>query len=146
MADKARTYWHQLAPLGSIDLSNRRFSDLEVLYRVADGLVSDYSSCLVDFLLTGRPVASFAYDLDRYAQQERGLFHDLTKVLPGPVCRDFDELATALDEFFVKPDADAADDYRWRRRIFFDHVDDQASRRVVDRVRALYDLDVSTEP
>ena len=47
-----------------------------MLYRVADGLVSDYSSCLVDFLLTGRPVASFAYDLDRYSQQERGLFYD----------------------------------------------------------------------
>ena len=76
MADRARTYWHQLAPLGSIDLSNRRFPDLEVLYRVADGLVSDYSSCLVDFLLTGRPVASFAYDLDRYSEQERGLFYD----------------------------------------------------------------------
>ena len=55
MADRARTYWHQLAPLGSIDLSSRRFADLEVLYRAADGLVSDYSSCLVDFMLTGRP-------------------------------------------------------------------------------------------
>ena len=145
MADRARTYWHQLAPLGSIDLSNRRFSDLEVLYRVADGLVSDYSSCLVDFLLTGRPVASFAYDLDRYSQQERGLFHDLTKVLPGPVCRNFDELATALDEFFGEPDDTAAEDYAWRRRIFFDHVDDQASRRVVQRVKSLYDLAVSNE-
>ena len=40
MADQARSYWHQLAPLGSIDLSNRRFTDLEVLYRVAEGLVS----------------------------------------------------------------------------------------------------------
>lgn len=138
MADRARTYWHQLAPLGSIDLSNRRFPDLEVLYRVADGLVSDYSSCLVDFLLTGRPSASFAYDLDRYSQQERGLFYDLTKVLPGAVCRDFEELSTALEGFFTDQSADAAEDFEWRRRIFFDHVDDQASRRVVARVKALY--------
>lgn len=140
MADKARTYWHQLAPLGSIDVSNRKFADAEVLYRVAEGLVSDYSSCLVDFMLTGRPLASFAYDLDRYSQQERGLFYDLAKVLPGPVCRTFDELATALDGFFDAPQADALEDYAWRRRIFFDHVDDQASRRVVERVKALYDV------
>jgi CDP-glycerol glycerophosphotransferase (TagB/SpsB family) len=138
MADKARTYWHQLAPLGSIDLSNRRFPDLEILYRVADGLISDYSSCLIDFLLTGRPVASFAYDLDRYAQRERGLFYELEKVLPGPVCRTFDELADALAGFFEVPTPEAADEYAWRRRIFFDQVDDQASRRVVDRVKALY--------
>jgi CDP-glycerol glycerophosphotransferase (TagB/SpsB family) len=143
MADRARTYWHQLAPLGSIDLSNRTFPDLEVLYRVADGLVSDYSSCLVDFLLTGRPVASFAYDLDRYSQQERGLFYDLTKVLPGPVCRSFDDLAETLDEFFEEPCSDAAEEYAWRRRIFFDHVDDQASRRVVERVKSLYETTVT---
>lgn len=138
MADKARTYWHQLAPIGSIDLSNRRFPDLEVLYRVADGLISDYSSCLVDFLITGKPVASFAYDLDRYSQQERGLFHDLTKVLPGPICRSFAELADALEGFFEQRGPEAVEDYAWRRRIFFDHVDDQAARRVVDKVKGLY--------
>lgn len=141
MADKARTYWHQLAPLGSIDLSTRRFPDLEVLYRVADGLVSDYSSCMIDFMLTGRPLASFAYDLDRYSHRERGLFHDLTKVLPGPVCRTFSELSTALDGFFDEPAAEVSEDYAWRRRIFFDHVDDQAARRVVERVKSLYDPD-----
>ena len=140
MADRARTYWHQLAPLGSIDLSSRRFPSLEVLYRAADGLVSDYSSCLVDFLLTGRPVASFAYDLDRYSQQERGLFHDLAKVIPGPVCRTFDELSNALDGIFGTPDDEAVDDYAWRRRIFYDHIDDLASQRLVTRVKALYEL------
>lgn len=138
MADEARTYWHQLAPLGSVDLSNRRYPDLEVLYRVASGLVSDYSSCLVDFMLTGRPLASFAYDLDRYANEERGLFYDLDRVLPGAVCRTFDELATTLDDFFTEPDAATLEEHSWRRRIFHDHLDDGATRRVVERVKALY--------
>lgn len=138
MADEARTYWHQLAPLGSVDLSNRRYPDLEVLYRVASGLVSDYSSCLVDFMLTGRPLASFAYDLDHYANEERGLFYDLDKVLPGAVCRTFDELAEALDGFFEAPDPATAEEHAWRRRIFHDHVDAGASRRVVERVKAWY--------
>ena len=138
MADRARTYWHQLAPLGSIDLSTRRFSDLEVLYRVADGLISDYSSCMIDFTLTGRPVASFAYDLDHATSAEHPLFYDLTKVLPGSVCRTFPELMTALDGFFDDRNAEAIEDYAWRRRIFFDHVDDQAAGRVVERVKALY--------
>jgi CDP-glycerol glycerophosphotransferase (TagB/SpsB family) len=138
MADRAHTYSTMLAPLGPIDLSSRRYPDLEVLYRVADGLVSDYSSCLVDFLLTGRPVVSFAYDLDRYSAQERGLFYDLEKVLPGPVCRSFDELLAGLHGIFQERTEEQREEYEWRRRLFFDHVDDRASSRVVERVRAWY--------
>jgi CDP-glycerol glycerophosphotransferase (TagB/SpsB family) len=137
MADRSRTYTQQLAPLAPIDLSSRRYPDLEVLYAVADGLVSDYSSCLVDFMLTGKPVISFAYDLDRYVAEERGLFYDLEQVLPGPVCRTVDDLVTALDGVFAPrtPEQDA--EYDWKRRIFFEHLDDGNARRVVDRVRTL---------
>ena len=89
MADQARIYSSLLGPLDPVNLSSRRYPDLEVLYGAADALVSDYSSCLVDFMLTGKPVISFAYDLDRYATEERGLFYDLHQVLPGPVAKDF---------------------------------------------------------
>ncbi|SFC43104.1 CDP-glycerol glycerophosphotransferase, TagB/SpsB family [Nocardioides terrae] len=138
MADKAHTYSTMLAPLDPIDLSSRRYPDLEVLYRVADALISDYSSCLVDFMLTGRPVMSFAYDYERYANAERGLFYDLDKVLPGPVCRTFDELAGALDRVFVDRTPAEVEEYEWKRRIFFDHVDDRAGARVVERVKEWY--------
>lgn len=138
MADRAHTYSRMLAPLDPINLSSRRFPDLEVLYRAADVLVSDYSSCLVDFLLTGRPVISFAYDYDNYAHQERGLFYDLPSVLPGPLTRTFDELLTALDDSLRDLDADEREVYEWKRRVFFDHLDAGASRRVVARVKALY--------
>lgn len=137
MADRARSYWHQLAPLGSLDVSSRRYPDLEVMYRAADGLVSDYSSCLVDFMLTGRPVASFAYDLDHYSHEERGLFYDLRQVLPGPVCETFDELIRSMETFFDVPDARQQEEYAWRRRLFFDHIDDGAAARVVERVTSL---------
>lgn len=141
MADKAKTYAKLLEPVGTIDLSSARYPDLEVLYRVADALVSDYSSCLVDFMLTGRPVISFAYDYDRYANQERGLFYQLDRVLPGPVCQTFDEFETALDDVFrPRTDREVAE-YDWRRRFFFDHVDDQSARRVTQRVKGLYGVD-----
>ena len=138
MADRAGTYARALASLDPIDLSSRRYPDLEVLYRAADALLSDYSSCLVDFMLTGKPVVSFAYDLDRYSSQERGLFYDLEEVLPGPVCRTFEELSGALDRVFEQPTPEQSEDYAWRRSLFFDHLDDQASWRVVTRVKGLY--------
>lgn len=138
MADRAHTYSRMLAPLDPIDLSARRYPDIEMLYRVADGLVTDYSSCAVDFLLTGKPVISFAYDYDRYVNEERGLFYDLEKVLPGPVCRDFAQLAEGLDDVFVERTPSELEEYAWRRRRFFDHFDDRNARRVVQRVKGLY--------
>jgi hypothetical protein len=138
MADKAHTYSQMLASLGPINLSARRYPDLEPLYRVADALVSDYSSCLVDFQLTGKPVISFAYDYDHYVNVERGLFYDLEKVLPGPVCRDFDSLTAALEQVFEELTAEQTEDYAWRRSLFFDHLDDRNAARVVRRVKELY--------
>jgi len=137
MADQARIYSSLLGPLGPVNLSSRRYPDLEVLYGAADALVSDYSSCLVDFMLTGKPVISFAYDLDRYSTQERGLFYDLDQVLPGPVARDFDQLATALDAVFTPRTPAQDEEYDWKRRVFFEHLDDGNARRVVTRVREL---------
>ncbi len=142
MADRGHAYMEQLSRLGVLDLSSRRWPNVEVLYRVGAALVSDYSSCMVDFLLTGRPVVSFAYDLDRYANRERGLFYDLEQVLPGPVCRTFNELATALEDAVTMPLA-VDEDYTWKRRFFFDHIDDTNAWRVVRAVRDLYRMDLA---
>lgn len=136
MADSAHAYRAQLAPLGVLDLSSRRYPNIEVLYRQASMLVTDYSSCAIDFMLTGRPSVSFAYDLAHYAGTERGLFYDLEHVFPGPVCRDFAALCTVLERFGdgrLEPPADLD----LRRRTFFDHLDDGSAWRVVGRVRAL---------
>ena len=138
LADHARTYAAALGSIGALDLPPSRFPDVETVYRVASSLVTDYSSALVDFLLTGRPVVSFAYDHDGHAQAGRGLFYDLETVLPGPVCRDFDELTKALDVLFEARDDEWRDDYEWKRSLFFDHVDDQSAWRVVKRVKSLY--------
>jgi CDP-glycerol glycerophosphotransferase (TagB/SpsB family) len=82
-------------------------------------------------------VISFAYDHDQYANSERGLFYDLDHVFPGPVCRDFAELAAALERTFGDETHDQ-DDFLLRRRVFFDHIDDLNAWRVVSNVKALY--------
>jgi CDP-glycerol glycerophosphotransferase (TagB/SpsB family) len=138
MADLARSYSRSLEGVGALDLSSRFFPNVEVLYRVGAAMVTDYSSCVVDFLLTGKPVVSFAYDYDHYANIERGLFYDLEKVLPGPVCRDFASFSTALDQLFEPPGPRRWEDYAWKRSLFFDHQDDQNAWRVVKRVKLSY--------
>ncbi len=138
MADKARVYGSALGTIGALDLSDARFEDVEVLYRHAATLLTDYSSCFIDFMLTGRPMFSFAYDFDSYVYGERGLFYDMDHVFPGPVCRDFDQLRAALGTAFDPPDELERERYTWKRRVFLDHVDDANAWRVAQKVKQLY--------
>lgn len=139
MADQARTYASQLSSIGAVEVNSNRFPNVEMLYREAAVLITDYSSSFIDFMLTGRPVVSFAYDYDRYINHERGLFYDMELVFPGPVCKDFaalmEALQSALDE---TSEGDAGSMYIWKRRLFFDHMDDRNARRVVEKVKSLY--------
>lgn len=138
MADKARTYYTQLRGPHTIDLSDRHFSNVEVLYRRAALLVTDYSSCFIDFMLTGRPMISFAYDHDSYANDQRGLFYDMEHVFPGPICRDFPQFVEALTQAFDDRTAVELASYEWKRSMFFDYLDDANAWRVAKRVRQLY--------
>ncbi|MCK9795029.1 CDP-glycerol glycerophosphotransferase family protein [Isoptericola sp. 4D.3] len=133
MAAADRGYGAQFSGLPTLDLSTDAFPDVEMLYRVSSALVTDYSSAFIDYLLTGKPAVSFAYDYEAY-QLERGGFYDLDLVFPGPICETFDELLDALDGLSSRTVDEA---YEFRRRLFFDHLDDRASARVVARVRDL---------
>jgi hypothetical protein len=71
------------------------------------------------------------------------LFYDLEQVLPGPVCRTFGELNTALDHLFDGRGV-ASDDYDWKRSLFFDRVDDGNAWRVAKEVKHLYQGAIGT--
>lgn len=141
MADSARMYSGQLGSLDVLDLSAARFPNVELLYRRSAALITDYSSTFIDYMLTGKPAVSFAYDYDRYLGVERGAFYDLADVFPGPVCRSFAELAVALDALFETRTPLEAAALAWKRRMFFDHLDDRNAARVVERVKQLTDCD-----
>jgi CDP-glycerol glycerophosphotransferase (TagB/SpsB family) len=133
MADSARVYGSQLAELPILDLSDARVVHPELLYRVADVLITDYSSTFIDYMLTGKPAVSFAFDLESY-EIERGGFYDLDQVFPGPIAQDFEQLRHVLEGIF-----DAAPDptYALKRGLLHDYVDGESSRRVVEKIREI---------
>ena len=146
MADSARVYSQQLEGMDIVDLSDDAFPNVEILYRVSSALITDYSSCFIDYMLTGKPAVSFAYDYDSYLGIERGAFYDLDFVFPGPVCRTFAQLREALDNLFKSLPATEAARMEWKRELFFDHVDDRSSARVVERVKQLTDCGGTGRP
>lgn len=77
--------------------------DINRLYYKADVLVTDYSSCFYDYLLLGRPVVFFPYDLDYYAAT-RGIHRPVEDVAPGAVCMNSAELVEKLTEMVQHPE------------------------------------------
>ena len=129
--DLDRSYSAQLSSV-ALDLSHHRYPLLHAVLRGAAAVLTDYAGAALDVAVTGRPVVSFAPDLEVAAP---GLALDMEHVFPGPVCRTFDELTHALDRVLETPDADAAARHARRRRLLADVPDGASAARVVERVR-----------
>jgi CDP-glycerol glycerophosphotransferase len=110
------------------------YPDVTDLFLAADLLITDYSSVMFDFSVTGKPIYFFTPDLDHYREQLRGFYFDLLEVAPGPVTGDPAELAAHIRS----GDAAAYQERyaAWRAR-FNPHDDGQAAARVVARLEAL---------
>lgn len=108
------------------------YPDISRLLLAADALITDYSSVMFDFTVTGKPVYFFTPDLDHYRGELRGFYFDLEKHAPGPLATSQDELVAALSD----PSAQEryADRYAtWRER-FNARDDGHAAERVVSRI------------
>lgn len=136
MADRAHSYSAALmaedGPFTS--LGRETYAEIEVLYREADVLITDYSSCFIDFMLTGRPEICFAFDRAQYAGQERGMFYNLEDVFPGPICEDFPTLLAALESTLSGEQTEHPLVYAHKRKMFFEHLDDGNTHRLVERL------------
>lgn len=102
------------------------------LYLAADSLVTDYSSVMFDFCVTGKPLHFLAPDLEQYRDSVRGFYFDFESVAPGPIVKDTRELAAVL--VAPGPPSAAGSAYNAFRDRFAALDDGQASARVVRAV------------
>lgn len=88
---------------GAVDVS--AYHDMQELMCASDVLISDYSSCLYDFCMTGRPSFVYATDLDNYMNNDRSFAYPFEK-WPYPVARSNEELVERIKSFDEKEHAD----------------------------------------
>lgn len=106
------------------------FPDTSLLLLAADALITDYSSVMFDFSVTGKPMYFLVPDMEHYRGQLRGFYFDLVAHAPGPVVRSQDELIAALAD----DPAHHAERYdQWRAK-FNARDDGHAAERVVSRI------------
>ena len=111
------------------------YTDVRDLYLAADVLVTDYSSVMFDFAITGKPMIFYAYDLEHYRDVMRGFYFDYEAEIPGPLCRTTDEVIDALTSL-PRIRERYIDSYEHFRRRFCHLEDGGAAGRVVERVFA----------
>ncbi|WP_255378010.1 CDP-glycerol glycerophosphotransferase family protein [Quadrisphaera sp. DSM 44207] len=107
--------------------------DIRELHLAADALVTDHSSTVFDFAITGRPVLFFAYDLEHYRDSVHGFSFDvLERDPPGPVLATSEEVVAALADLPALAARHARAHAAFRAR--FCHLEDgYSSQRVVER-------------
>ncbi|MCI8280686.1 MAG: hypothetical protein HFI76_03050 [Lachnospiraceae bacterium] len=109
-------------------LEGSKFQDLyEYLYE-CDGLISDYSSVIYDFLPINRPIVLFDYDLEHYQTCDGGVPEDYFKHPIGPICYDWDSMLNSVKESL---DCDPWKEIRSKEIMYFNATaDGKNSERV----------------
>ncbi len=82
---------HFVRPAGS-------YPEVNDLILASDALLTDYSSLMCDYAVTGRPMLFLIDDWEEYRRAERGVNHDLPAIAPGPCVTRTEELIRALRE------------------------------------------------
>lgn len=100
------------------------YPDVKDLYEVADVLVNDYSSTMVEYALLDKPIVLFSYDLEKY---DRGFYADYVSNSPGPIVTDLEQLVEAVKRQEVDEEA--------RKRflqLHYDYYDADNTKRVLE--------------
>lgn len=113
-----------------IDATN--YSDIQELMVSSDALITDYSSCIYDFMLSRKPGFIYATDVDKY-NNGRGLYYSLTST-PFPVASNNDEMIKNIENFDYETYKDGVEEFLKGKGC----IDDgHASERVVELIKKI---------
>lgn len=106
------------------------YDDVKELYLLADLLITDYSSTVVEYALLDKPMVFYAYDLEEY---DRGFYDSYEEYVPGIIARNMEGLTTAITASMARGGNAAFE--RKREKFLarhYDYLDGKSTQRVVD--------------
>ncbi len=113
---------------GATDVSD--YTNLSVLMRICDIMITDYSSICMDFALLEKPVYFYAFDLEKYTS-DRAFYADYESYVPGPVARDFQTLLNLINNNVSNTYQKRMYDFKYFN---FGTPDGKSAKRVVDTI------------
>ena len=113
-------------------VDSSEYPDAQELLSVVDVCITDYSSCIFDFMLTRRPGFIFATDIEMY-NNERGFYYPL-ETTPFPIATTNEELASNILNFDEKKYKSDVEEFLKEKGCI---EDGHSSERVVDLIEKL---------
>ncbi len=113
-----------------LDASSKILKETQEYLFNFDGLITDYSSIYIDFLLADKPIAFYPYDLEAY-EEKQGLFFDYKNISPGITLDSKGSIYT-----FLKSTSDGHDNFKSERKrvksLFYKYTDSSACKRILE--------------
>ena len=122
----------ELVPKSPKIIDVTKYPDIQELLCAADIMVTDYSSCIFDFMLSRKPAFFYAEDIEKY-NQERGFYFPMSET-PFPIAQNTDELVKNLLEFNENKYLEEIDAFLKGKGAF---EDGNASKRAADFIERL---------
>ena len=118
-------------------------SDPYVILKMADVLVTDYSSVYFDFLLLDRPVIFFDYDMEEYITKSREMYFDYEEMTPGEKTEMMEGLIGAIGNA-LRPTLEYEKKYKTQRKIvrdkMFDTQGELSSPKLAEVIKDLFEV------
>jgi CDP-glycerol glycerophosphotransferase (TagB/SpsB family) len=95
--------------------------DTEVLLAQTDVLITDFSSCFIDYLTLDRPIVFYAYDYDDYMANERDYYWKYDMINGGYTAKNKNDLIRSLYSLSEDwNDSNHIEGRREMKRLYFD--------------------------
>lgn len=98
-----------------------------------DGLISDYSSVVIDYLLLQKPIAMVMSDIDEYGETRGFLFENIGDYLPGPIISNEKELIEYFSNL-EKTNLEWSEKRDELSKLFHDNMDGNSCERVCNLI------------
>lgn len=92
-------------------------ADPYVFLKMADVLITDYSSIYFDYLLLDRPIIFFDYDLKEYLSDSREMYFEYYEFTPGEKVNDYSKLKSVMNDIIENYDEYKKGYFKYRHRI-----------------------------
>lgn len=108
--------------------------DLYDCLAVSDGLISDYSSVVFDFEITGKPIIYFPFDIEMYKQEDRNLYFDFDFVYDNTNNSKKVESSQELVNEVIKS-TNAHIESKFKMSIFNETVSQNSNEELIDHIK-----------
>lgn len=137
---RAKKFDKELIPESSKIVDGTFYPDIQELLVAGNVAVTDYSSCIYDFLLTGKPGFIFATDIEKY-NNDRGFYFPLEST-PFPIATNNQEFIKNIECFDNSLYTKKVEEFLKEKGSM---EDGNASKRVVDLIEELMNKDKKNE-